>query len=203
MLLAASTLAACSQTQDMTAPSRPAPASIVASAGQAGKTDVCHVDGKGGFQLLSISSNALQSHLNHGDALPHTGNLTIPAGATYSASNTWTDRGPISNGFDGNPNTEWNAGGAAPQWIEINFGSPQVITGMTGLIDLLPDGFNNHDVTFDGVPVFSWTGDMVNGQLLSYTFATPQTVQTVRITTTAGDSWTAWVDILFQTNAGC
>jgi len=35
------------------------------------KVDVCHIDGKGDYHLINISENALQAHLDHGDARPH------------------------------------------------------------------------------------------------------------------------------------
>ena len=150
-----------------------------------------------------MSDNALPGHLGHGDFVPGDGSFILPAGSTFSASNTWVDRGPPSNAFDGNTTTEWNAGGGPTQWIQVDFGSPQVITGLTASIDQVPDGFTNHDVTLDGVAAFSWTGNTVTGQTLSHTFASPQSVQVVRITTTDSPSWVAWVDILFTAPAGC
>ena len=194
LLVVTSALAACSQTQDVTAP--PASATLRMSNGQAGKTNVCHRNDEGGAQNISVSENALATHMGHGDYLP--GQFVIPAGSTVSASNTWVDRGPASNAFDGNTTTEWNAGAHPVQWIEIDFGSPRTIAGISALIDLVPDSFTNHDVTLDGVAAFSWTGNTVNGETLTHTFATPQTVQTVRITTTQSDSWVAWVEISFQ-----
>ena len=37
---------------------------------QADKVDVCHRRGNGSYHLINISSNALDAHLGHGDALP-------------------------------------------------------------------------------------------------------------------------------------
>jgi hypothetical protein len=172
------------------------------SNGQAGKTDVCHVDGQGGAHVITVSQNALSSHLAHGDYAPSTGAFVIPAGSTFTASSTWNAGFVASNAFDGSTATEWNAGAHPTQWIEVDFGSPKVITGMSGIIDVVPDGFSNHDVTFDGAPAFSFTGNFVQGQTLTQTFATPQTVQKVRITTTVGESWVAWTEIQFQGLAG-
>jgi hypothetical protein len=47
---------------------------------QATKVNVCHVTGNGGFQLLSISTRALEAHIGHGDFMP---GETIPAGDPY------------------------------------------------------------------------------------------------------------------------
>src|SRR5205823_6106291 len=98
--------------------------------------------------------------------------------------------------------TEWNAGGYPTQWIEIDFGSPHVITGISALIDQLPNGVTIHKVTLDGVSVFSWTGYTAGGQTLSHSFGIPQTVQVVRITTTAGQCWVAWVEIKCEGSPG-
>jgi len=37
---------------------------------QAAKVNVCHVTGNGGFQILSISTRALEAHIGHGDFMP-------------------------------------------------------------------------------------------------------------------------------------
>jgi hypothetical protein len=44
----------------------------------AGKVDVCHLNDTGGFQLINVSANALQSHLAHGDGQP---NGAVPGGS--------------------------------------------------------------------------------------------------------------------------
>lgn len=33
------------------------------------KVDVCHIEGNGSYHLINVSKNALQAHLDHGDAL--------------------------------------------------------------------------------------------------------------------------------------
>lgn len=202
LILTAYALAAC-QTQDLTAPSHAPSAAVRTSSSAAGKTGVCHINGSGGFQLITVSDNAVSAHLAHGDHLQTTGAFVIPAGSTFTASSNWDGHGSPAEAFDGNTSTEWNAGNYPVQWIEVNFGSPQVISGMTGLIDQVPDGFTNHDVTLDGAAAFSWTGNTTQNQTLSYTFASPQTVQTVRVTTTSSPSWVAWVELQFTAPAGC
>lgn len=49
-----------------------------AAPSSAGKVDVCHVNDKGGFQLINVSANALQAHLAHGDGQP---NGAVPGGS--------------------------------------------------------------------------------------------------------------------------
>jgi len=46
----------------------------LASAG-AVKSDVCHLNDEGGFQLISVSENAVAAHERHGDGVPGT---TVP-----------------------------------------------------------------------------------------------------------------------------
>lgn len=53
-------------------------ASGKAPASSAGKVSVCHRNDTGGFQMISISGNALQSHLAHGDGQP---NGAVPGGS--------------------------------------------------------------------------------------------------------------------------
>ena len=166
-----------------------------ASSAPAPKVDVCHVDGQGVVHLINVSANALPAHLAHGDALP--GPLALPAGTTFSASNSWG--GPtysLEKAFDGDlVNFGWNAGGFPTNWIQVDFGSPQRFSAISAVVDQLPDGITNHDVALDGAPAFSWSGYTENLDVLSHTFATMQTAQTVRITTTVSPSWVAWREI--------
>ncbi|MGE0043819.1 MAG: LamG-like jellyroll fold domain-containing protein, partial [Vicinamibacterales bacterium] len=125
--------------------------------------------------------------------------LALPAGATYTASSSWSSSPAMA--FDGNPDTGWNAGAHPVQWIEVDFGSPQTLTGITGLVGQLPAGNTVHQVTLDGQASFTWSGYTTGGQTLTHTFATPQTAQRVRITTTSSPSWVAWPEIGFTVEA--
>ena len=196
LVLVVFVVSACSQSQDLTAPSISASTSPLAALGPAPKVDVCHKDGQGGVQRITVSSNAYDMPV---------GTISgVPSGSTFSASSTWDAVGyrtpslqSPSFAFDGDTQSEWNAGAWPTAWIQVDFGSPQVITGMTALTDQSPS-YTNHDVTFDGVAAFSWSGFTSNGQTLTQTFAIPQTVQVVRITTNSGVSWVAWPEISFQ-----
>ena len=48
--------------------------------GKAGKVDVCHITGNGGYVKINISANALPAHLAHGDQLPGEGGLDDDCG---------------------------------------------------------------------------------------------------------------------------
>lgn len=40
------------------------------SAAPKAKVDICHLNGKGNYNLINVSENAKDAHLDHGDALP-------------------------------------------------------------------------------------------------------------------------------------
>ena len=113
------------------------------------KVSVCHVGADGSVQLKSVGANTVAAHLGHGDALP--GVMALPAGTTFSASTTnfWAG-GTMEHAFDGN--NLWNSGLYPVQWIEVNFGSPQPFSKITGLVAQSPNGTTNHNVTLDGAP---------------------------------------------------
>jgi hypothetical protein len=45
-------------------------ASGIAVAGPGDKVDVCHLEGNGSYHKISVSDNAYDSHIAHGDAAP-------------------------------------------------------------------------------------------------------------------------------------
>ncbi len=73
-------------------PTSPSPVSATSTslgaggggASSAGKVDVCHRSG-GGFHLINVSGNALQSHLAHGDGQP-LGSVPGAAGQVFGAA---------------------------------------------------------------------------------------------------------------------
>jgi hypothetical protein len=52
-------------------------ATVHAQGRSAGKVDVCHVNGQGIPNMISISANALSAHLGHGDYLPIGGTCEV------------------------------------------------------------------------------------------------------------------------------
>jgi hypothetical protein len=52
--------------------------------------------------------------------------VNLALGASVAASGETAD-GPATNVVDGEPQTAWNAGGFAPQWIEIDLGAPAIV----------------------------------------------------------------------------
>ena len=120
--------------------------------------------------------------------------LTLPAGTTFSASSSYAGAGPAM-AFDGNPATLWNAGAHPIHWIEVDFGSPQELSGIHALVSQSPAGNTVHQVSLDGILAFTWSGNTSDYQWLDHAFAAPQTARRVRITTTSSPSWVAWFEI--------
>jgi hypothetical protein len=53
---------------------------------------------------------------------------------------------PGINAVDGNPSTVWNAGGNAPQWIQLDFGKTIAIGKIRLLTHQAPNGNTTHEV---------------------------------------------------------
>jgi hypothetical protein len=160
------------------------------------RVDVCHLDDQGNYKRITIADAAYDNHIAHGDKAA-VGPLVLPATTTFSASAAYSSTFSAARAFDGSLTTSWNAGGDPGQWIEVNFGSPQPLLGMEAVVDQSPAGNTNHDISLDGAYSFSWTGYTQGGAVLGHVWDTPQLVQKVRITTTAGPSWVAWFEIRF------
>lgn len=114
---------------------------IPALAAPAAKVDVCH-KGDAGFQVINISGNAAQAHLNHGDAYPATWYVDAD-GDGFGDSAAATDRCPqaglVDNGND------CNDGDAAvnPDATEVAYdGVDNDCSATTADDDLDSDGFN-------------------------------------------------------------
>ena len=105
VLMAGSALlaVACGDTYNPSSPTTPS-GGAVSLAAKADKVDVCHRAGNGGFQRISVNSNALPAHLAHGDLVvgvdadescaPSTGNtppvaVDDPFGLDPQDSGTW------------------------------------------------------------------------------------------------------------------
>ena len=183
-----------------------APATAAAQGNKAPKFSICHATGDGAYHLININGNAVPAHLAHGDQYPELVPLTLPAGTIFNSSASADPDHLPAFAFDGDATTGWNAGvqPPPPQWIQVTFPTPLKFNLMTGLVDQTPAGPTNHNVTFDGVSAFSWTGNTSLGDVLSQSFGAMQNVQRVRITTTASPSWVAWFEItLYDGTVAC
>jgi hypothetical protein len=93
----------------------------------------------------------------------------------------------------------WNAGGFAPQWLQIDLGSLRIVSEIRLSVTQHPDGNTSHRVLTGAEaaslrPVASLAANTMNGQTI--TLAIPQAeqraVRYVRIETSASPSWVAW-----------
>lgn len=125
-------------------------------------------------------------------------NLALNKNVTASAQ---TAQEPTSNAVDGSSETAWNAGGAAPQWIQIDLGAPATVSSVHLTVAQTPDGETIHQV-LAGVSlaemklVHEFRGATSDNQVLVFTFGPPLTgIRFVEIRTTRSPSWVAWKEI--------
>ena len=105
------------------------------------------------------------------------------------------------NALDGNLETQWGAGDAAPQWIQIDLQSFATVTGFRLTIAQSPDGQTTHQI-FAGASlsdlklVHEFGGSTSENQTLEFTFDEPLTgIRYVKVLTTESPSWVAWKEI--------
>ena len=104
---------------------------------------------------------------------------------------------------DGNPDTWWNAGASAPQWIEVDLGAVYTIQSIRLVISQEPAGLTVHKIRGKGggikdtyILLHSFEGITSDSQVLSFTPAQPwQSVRYLRIETLYSPSWIAWREI--------
>src|ERR1700745_3444062 len=64
----------------------------------------------------------------------------------YWTSGTWAPSFGPENAFDGSLVNYWNAGGAAPQWIQVDLGADYRLGKIRLLTEQVPDGITTHAV---------------------------------------------------------
>ena len=126
--------------------------------------------------------------------------------SAYTASSSW-DNFPPELAFDGNLNTNWNAGTYPVSWIEVNLGKPTDIAQILLSVEQLPHAARTtHEVwasastigqnTAGATLAHTLSGTTHHGQLLSVSFSAPLIAQYIQIRTTNSPSWVAWDEIL-------
>lgn len=122
-------------------------------------------------------------------------NFALGKNATASAG---TEPGRVT---DGDTSTTWNAGGVAPQWVEIDLGEEIAITRVQMLMNQLPEGPGTHQVWGKGN-----SGDYrLLAEISAYTrtrewighlFTSPASgIRYVKVETVKHSSWVAWYEI--------
>jgi hypothetical protein len=125
------------------------------------------------------------------------------------ASNVYEKCTP-ERAFDGDAGTTWNSGGAAPQWIEADLGSPKKLLSVL----LLPDhadklpGETIHEVWVSDKPIgedrttatllHTFKGQAIDSQELKVAFPKEPLARFVQILTTQSPTWVAWREIALR-----
>src|SRR6185369_10225325 len=106
------------------------------------------------------------------------------------------------NAVDGllNQNAYWSAGAGAPQWIELDLGSIQPVSGMKLYNKQSPDGTSNIQILGGTSPNPTTNLRTINcnttdGQIMNVIFSTPKNVRYIRVNTSQSASWVAWSEI--------
>jgi len=129
---------------------------------------------------------------------PASTNLALGQNVTASAQ---TPNESPEYAIDGNPETNWNAGDAAPQWIQIDLGMLATISHFRLTVAQFPNGETTHQI-FVGIStselrlIHQFSGSMSDNQVLEFTPTIPlSNIQFIKIITTESPSWSAWKEI--------
>jgi hypothetical protein len=130
----------------------------------------------------------------------------IPRKANVSAraSSFWEKCTP-DRAFDGKRNTDWNAGGYAPAWIEADLGAPTQLASILLIpVQDIP-GATTHEVWVSNKPigddrrdaklVHTFQGETKDNQLLQFNFPKGLSARYVQIRTTQSPTWIAWWEV--------
>lgn len=107
---------------------------------------------------------------------------------------------PPPNAVDGDQATTWNAGDGPEQWIQIDLATMRSLAGVRLSVAQYPAGMTVHEVWVGSTKsslhrVHTFRGETQDGDVLTWTPATPLSVRSVRIVTTESPSWVAWREI--------
>lgn len=123
------------------------------------------------------------------------------SGITASASNEYNSETNSSNVLDGSLGTNWNSGGAAPQWIMLDLKSPTTINQIKLTINQTPTGRSIHEISGGPnpsslSPIITLDQITSNDQTITVSLPKPiSNIQYLKITTTLSTSWVSWKEI--------
>jgi hypothetical protein len=107
---------------------------------------------------------------------------------------------PAANAVDGSAATAWVSGGDAPQWLEVDLGSPARVTDVRLHVAQTPAGPTAHHVRALTPAGWATLADLVgstqDGQVLTIRPSQPlDGVRAIRVETSQSPSWVAWKEI--------
>ncbi|HEY5984569.1 MAG TPA: amidohydrolase family protein [Anaerolineales bacterium] len=137
---------------------------------------------------------------------PSTSSPAAPAPSVAVSSVTATasaqlSDSPASNALDGDPESIWNSGQDAPQWIMLDLGEPKTIKSFRLNISQYPEGETVHQIWVGAFPdklkrIYEFSGFTKDPGTLVYTPTSPLNgIQYIKILTTNSPSWVAWREI--------
>jgi hypothetical protein len=152
----------------------------------------------GKVEYCAAGSEALCPSGSSGAAPPP---LAAPATSGPVTASAQLPESPAGNAVDGDPETIWNSGDDAEQWIMVNLGAPQAVSSIRLLISQFPEGESAHQIWVGADPgaltmVHEFAGFTSDPGVLEFTPASPLAgIQYVKIVTTRSTSWVAWREI--------
>jgi len=102
---------------------------------------------------------------------------------------------------DGDPNTQWSAGGYPTQWLQIDLGAEYTVGEIRLTVGQWPAGQTVHQLWLGANPdamhmAYQFSGIEYDFDLLNFIPATPlDNIRYVRIVTTESPSWVSWREI--------
>lgn len=105
---------------------------------------------------------------------------------------------------DGADSTAWNAGGFAPQWVQLDLGRTRPVSRINLVVGQSPSGRTTHVLEGRLAGVATWTNIATltsvtqDGQRISYTLPFTRNLRYLRVRTTLSPSWIAWREITVE-----
>ncbi|MCX6285132.1 MAG: SUMF1/EgtB/PvdO family nonheme iron enzyme [Bacteroidetes bacterium] len=129
---------------------------------------------------------------------------TVPMESFYisscSCSQQYKSEKKCENAVDGNVETEWIAGGFAPQWIKLTLNGSHSISKISWVNNMSPEGQVSMDFSFydeygNLVSTKTETYYAKNGQTNSATFSDLNNIRQIKVTVTKSPSWVSFKEI--------
>jgi len=124
----------------------------------------------------------------------------LALGKVVEVSGALPDQTP-QMAVDGDPNTQWSAGGFPTQWIQIDLGGRYSIGEIRLTVGQWPAGQTVHQLWVGATPdsmqmVHAFSGDEYDFDVINFLPAAPlDNIRYVRIVTTESPSWVSWREI--------
>jgi predicted amidohydrolase YtcJ len=156
------------------------------------------VDGKAAFCAAGFESFCPSSV--PAAASPTQADAQAIGGITATASAAMPDH-PPSAAIDGSADTWWSAGDGPVQWIQLDLGQPQTVSGIRLTISQYPDGETDHQVWAGPDPdslqlVAELSGYTRDPDVLTWLPPSPlANIRIIKVVTVKSPSWVAWREI--------